>query len=124
MPAGPFDVEVDAPTRKDLGRRLRDLLEVGSLDVRGMAAGLGVEPEVVVIALRELRALPGGRLRSAIRLGRVTWTWERSPGEDAPGTPAGEVEDATRARRRKERRADDDRPKRAAKKGKSKGKKT
>ena len=123
MPPGPFDAELDAPTRKDLGRRLRALLEHGSLDVVGMALGLEVEPEVVVIALRELRALPGGRLRSAIRLGRVTWTWERLPDEGASDVPAGGIEDAPSARRRKDRRAQDDRPKRSAKKGKSKGNK-
>jgi hypothetical protein len=122
-PAGPFDAELDAPTREDLGRRLRALLEVGSLDVRGMAQGLEVEPEVVVIALRELRAQPGGRLRSAIHLGRVTWTWERLPDEGAPEPPEGETEAGPSARRGKDRRAEDDRPKRSAKKGKAKGKK-
>jgi hypothetical protein len=122
-PAGPFDVELDAPTREDLGRRLRALLEAGSLDVRGMALGLEVEPEVVVIALRELRAQPGGRLRSAIQLGRVTWTWERAQDEGAPAGPAGETGVAPPGRRGKDRRTEDDRPKRSAKKGKAKGKK-
>ena len=52
------------------------LLREGPLDVRGMAAGLGVEPEVVVVALREARAASAGTLRSTIHLGRVTWWWE------------------------------------------------
>jgi hypothetical protein len=76
MPPGPFDVEIDPETRRELGERLRLLLEEGPLDVRGMAAGLGVEPEVVVVALRELRAAHAGRLRSSIHLGRITWWWE------------------------------------------------
>jgi hypothetical protein len=76
MPPGPFDVEIDPEARRDLGERIRRLLEEGPLDVRGMAVGLGVEPEVVVVALRELRATHAGRLCSTIHLGRIAWWWE------------------------------------------------
>ena len=80
MPPGPFDVELDPETRRDLGERIRRLLlEDGPLDVRGMAVGLGVEPEVVVVALRELRATHAGRLCSTISLGRTAWWWEPAP---------------------------------------------
>jgi hypothetical protein len=123
MPPGPFDAELDAASRKDLGLRLRALLQQGGLDVRGMAIGLKVEPELVVIALRELRALPGGRLRSAIQLGRVTWTWEPLPGAAAAEAADAEPEDVPSAGRGKDRRSEDGRPGRPAKKGKSKGKK-
>jgi hypothetical protein len=86
MPPGPFDVELDPETRRDLGERIRRLLEEGPLDVRGMAVGLGVEPEVVVVALRELRATHAGRLCSTIYLGRTAWWWE--PAEPEPAPPA------------------------------------
>ena len=76
MRRGPFDDDLPPEARRDLGRRLVALLREGPLDVRGMAAGLGVEPEVVVVALREARAAPAGTLRSTIHLGRVTWWWE------------------------------------------------
>jgi hypothetical protein len=85
MPPGPFDAEIDPVTRRELGERLRLLLEAGRLDVQGMAAGLGVEPEVVVVALRELRATHAGRLRSSIHLGRTAWWWE--PAEPEPAEP-------------------------------------
>jgi hypothetical protein len=77
MPSGPFDVDLDPALRLALTRRLRDLLEESPLDVGAMAARLGVEPELVVVALRELRVNPEGRVRSAIRLGHVSWWWER-----------------------------------------------
>jgi hypothetical protein len=44
-----------------------------------MAAVLEVEPEVVVVALRELRSRKRGQLRSTIRLGHVSWWWEDPP---------------------------------------------
>jgi hypothetical protein len=83
MPSGPFDADLDLEARHALGERLRLLLEADALDVRAMAAGLGVEPEVVVVALRELRLNGVGRLRTAVALGRVTWRWEPLE-EEAP----------------------------------------
>ncbi|HVG98858.1 MAG TPA: hypothetical protein VNK05_18260 [Chloroflexota bacterium] len=83
MPSGPFDADLDLEARHALGERLRLLLEADALDVRAMAAGLGVEPEVVVVALRELRLSGVGRLRTAVALGRVTWRWEPL-GAEAP----------------------------------------
>jgi hypothetical protein len=88
MPPGPFDVELDPETRRDLGERIRRLLEEGPLDVRGMAVGLGVEPEVVVVALRELRATHAGRLCSTIYLGRTAWWWEPAQSDPEPAQPA------------------------------------
>jgi hypothetical protein len=88
MSSGPFDVELDSERRRDLAWHLRDLLERGPLDVGTIAAHLGVEPEVVVVALRELRVGHPGRLRSAICLGHVSWWWEP---EDRPPAPAGEA---------------------------------
>jgi hypothetical protein len=76
MPPGPFDADLNPETRHALGERLRLLLAEDALDVRAMAAGLGVEPEVVVVALRELRLNGEGHLRTAVALGRVTWRWE------------------------------------------------
>jgi hypothetical protein len=85
---GPFDDDLPPDARRDLGERLVALLQEGPLDVRGMAAGLGVEPEVVVAALREARAAAAGSLHSSIHLGRVTWRWEAEP---APGRRKGKV---------------------------------
>ena len=105
MPSGPFDADLDLEARHALGERLRLLLEEDALDVRAMAAGLGVEPEVVVVALRELRLNGGGRLRTAVALGRVTWRCEPL-GEVAPAvatrhgrTAAARAEPAVRAPR-------------------------
>ncbi len=62
-----------------------------------MAAGLGVEPELVVEALRalraQLRAGGAGRLRTVVSRGRVTWHCEpfaAPPAENsAPASPPG-----------------------------------
>jgi hypothetical protein len=81
---GPFDDDLAPETRRDLGQRLVALLREGPLDVRGMASGLGVEPEVVVAALREARTATAGTLRSTIHLGRVTWWWEAHGPEPEP----------------------------------------
>ncbi len=76
MPLGPFDADLDATTRHDLARRLRVLLVDKPLDVRAMAVALEVEPEVIVVIMRELRTRRSGRLRSTISLGHVSWWWE------------------------------------------------
>ena len=93
MPTRPFDADLDPQAQRALGERLRPLLEEDALDVREMAAGLGVEPEQVVVALRtlraELRASGAGRLRTAVSRGRVTWRWEPAVASTAePGAPA------------------------------------
>ena len=66
-----------------------------------MASGLGIEPELVVVALRALRATVraggAGRLRTAVSRGRVTWRWEPSGAPPA----ASEVPAAAPAERRK-----------------------
>jgi hypothetical protein len=84
MPLGPFDADLDAATRHDLARRLRVLLVDQPLDVRAMAVALDVEPEVIVVVMRELRARRRGRLRSKVVLGHVSWWWEPDWSRKAP----------------------------------------
>jgi hypothetical protein len=105
MPPGPFDVDLDPGTRHELGARLRALLEVGRLDVRAMAAGLGVEPEVVVVALREVRGNQTGRLRSSVTQGRVTWWWEPAEVLPEPVPAAGQGERPSERRKGRGRHA-------------------
>ncbi len=114
MAPGPFDADLDPATRRDLAARLRLLLEQGPADVRRMATALEVEPEVIVVAMRELRAAGAGRLRSTIHLGHVSWWWEpdrgrkpRDPGLKSgagPDEPKTEVPSKTEAPRKKGKR--------------------
>lgn len=108
MAPGPFDADLDPATRRDLAARLRLLLEQGPADVRRMATALEVEPEVIVVAMRELRAASAGRLRSTIHLGHVSWWWEPDrglkPGDPGLKSGAGPDEPKTEAPRKKGKR--------------------
>lgn len=109
MPLGPFDADLDAATRHGLARRLRVLLVDTPLDVRAMAAALEVEPEIIVVLMRDLRARRRGRLRSTISLGHVSWWWEPNrirKGSRAadPGSDPSEVEAPKKKGKRKGKR--------------------
>jgi hypothetical protein len=106
MTPGPFDSTLDPQTRRALGARLRLLLDGEALDVRAMAAGLGVEPELVVVALRELRHDREGHLRTAVSLGRVTWQWEAHEVAPEPeeGDPLAPVTSAAAGRKKGKRK--------------------
>jgi hypothetical protein len=84
--SSPFDQDIPKGERKSLASKVRDLLALSPRSVGEIADTLEVEPEVVVIALRELRARKRGRLRSTIRLGHVSWWWEPpvEPVDQAP----------------------------------------
>ncbi|MGI8422871.1 MAG: hypothetical protein ACR2NO_01915 [Chloroflexota bacterium] len=43
-----------------------------------LAEALDVDPEVVVVALRELRARKRGALRTTIQMGQTVWWWEEA----------------------------------------------
>jgi hypothetical protein len=62
--------------RKTLAKRLRAVLSDKPLSMREIAAALDVEPEVVVVGMRELRARRRGHLRTSIRFGHVCWFWQ------------------------------------------------
>jgi hypothetical protein len=76
MPRGSPEPKLKKKERKELARRLRAVLAQGPRDMAEMAAALQVEPEYVVIGLRELRKKRRGRLRSGMRAGRACWWWE------------------------------------------------
>jgi hypothetical protein len=72
----PLEPPIGKDERKALARRVRELLLAAPRSVGQVGEALEIEPEVVVIALRELRAQKQGRLRSTITLGHVSWWWE------------------------------------------------
>jgi hypothetical protein len=84
MPRNPLEPKLDKDQRKALSGRLRKMIAAAPMDMASMARALEVDPEVVVVALRELRARKRGALRSTIRLGHVSWWWEDSPGKAKP----------------------------------------
>ncbi|HEX2035356.1 MAG TPA: hypothetical protein VHS99_14350 [Chloroflexota bacterium] len=75
-PPGPFDLDLHPELRRRLARRLRHLLTAGPLDAGEMAAELQLEPELIVLLLRDLRANPRGRLHTTVRRGHVCWWWQ------------------------------------------------
>jgi hypothetical protein len=88
---GPLEPKLGKEARKALAARLREHLRLAPHDMGTMASVLEVEPEAVVVALRELRARKRGKLRSMIRLGHVSWWWEDEvEGAKTPKGPKGE----------------------------------
>lgn len=79
MTRSPLEPGLTKEERKALAARLRQVIAGAPMDMRQMAHVLEVEPEAVVVALRELRARKRGTLRSTIRLGHVSWWWEDAP---------------------------------------------
>jgi hypothetical protein len=59
---------------------MRHVLRAAPLNIRQMADALEVEPEAVVVGLRELRSSKRGRLRSSVILGHVAWQWYSDDG--------------------------------------------
>jgi hypothetical protein len=78
MTRGDAEPKLAKPDRKDVARRLRDVLAEGPRDMAEMAGALGTAPDVVVIGLRRLgkSASRKGRLRSGMVAGRACWWWE------------------------------------------------
>lgn len=111
MPAAersPLEPILKKDERKQLAGKVRTLLDRNPLGVGEIADALGIAPEVVVIALRELRARKKGTLRSTIRLGHVSWWWEsassskskRSKTTKADASPKGRAQPAKAAGKR------------------------
>lgn len=92
---GPLEPKVGKGRRKALAGELRAHLRRAPMDMREMAAALSVTPEVVVIALRELRGRRRGRLLSTVRLGHVCWWWE-----DPPDTGSSKKEDSKKGKKK------------------------
>jgi hypothetical protein len=82
-PPGPFDLDLDPELRRHLARRLRYLLTEGPLDAGEMAAKLQLEPELIVLLLRDLRANSRGRLHTTVRRGHVCWWWQDTKSKDS-----------------------------------------
>ena len=95
----PPEPPIGKDERKALARRVRELLLAAPRSVGQIGEALEIEPEVVVIALRELRAQKQGRLRSTITLGHVSWWWE------APAEPAAVPAQGKKDQKRKKGKA-------------------
>jgi len=80
----PYEPKLVKQERKALAKQVRATLVANPLNLGEIADALGIEPEVVVIALRELRARKRGRLRSTIRVGHVSWWWELPAETESP----------------------------------------
>ena len=64
--------------RKELAKEMRARLAEGALGVGELAEVLEIEPEEVVVVMRELRGKKRGRLVSGLHLGHTVWRWEET----------------------------------------------
>ena len=78
-----LDPKVGKRRRKALARSLRGHITAEPLGVADMAERLDVDPEVIVVLLRELRTGKRGTLRTTLRLGHAAWYWEDPPEQTA-----------------------------------------
>lgn len=112
MPRRQQEPKPNQAAGRTLAGQLEPLLLAGPMSMRQITAALEADPEVVVVALRELRRRDDGRLRSAISLGHVCWWWEPAArggreGTAAPPAPPGttaKVEGAPTPERTKKRK--------------------
>lgn len=71
--------KVKKDRRKELAKAIRVRLGGGALGIGELAEALEIEPEEVVVVMRELRGKKSGTLMSAIRRGQTVWSWEEAP---------------------------------------------
>ena len=67
--------KVKKERRRELARALRGRLSGGALGIGELAEALEIEPEEVVVVMRELRGKKSGTLTSTIRQGQTVWSW-------------------------------------------------
>ena len=77
--------KVKKERRKELAKALRGRLAERAQGIGELAEALEIEPEEVVVVLRELRGKKRGRLASALQQGQTVWRWEETP--KAAGAP-------------------------------------
>ena len=70
--------KVKKDRRKELAKALRVRLSERALGIGELAEALGIQPEEVVVVMRELRGKKSGTLTSAIRQGQTVWSWQES----------------------------------------------
>ena len=71
--------KVKKDRRKELAKAIRVRLAGGALGIGELAEALEIEPEEVVVVMRELRGKKSGTLTSAIGRGQTVWSWEEAP---------------------------------------------
>ena len=71
--------KVKKERRKELAKALRGRLAERAQGIGELAEALEIEPEEVVVVLRELRGKKKGRLASALQRGQTVWRWEETP---------------------------------------------
>jgi hypothetical protein len=70
--------KVKKERRKELAKALRARLSERAHGIGEAAEALDVEPEEVVVVMRELRGKKSGRLVSALQRGQTVWRWEET----------------------------------------------
>ena len=76
--------KVGKERRKELAKALRRRLSERAYDFGEMAEALEIEPEEVVVVMRELRGRKRGTLVSALHRGHTVWRWEETPKAEKP----------------------------------------
>ena len=79
--------KVKKERRKGLAKELRSKLAERAQGIGELAEALEIEPEEVVVVLRELRGKKKGRLVSGIQRGQTVWRWEETPEPEKPSKP-------------------------------------
>ena len=77
--------KVKKDRRKELAKAMRQRLSGRASSVGEIADALEIEPEEVVVVMRELRGKKRGTLTSGIHLGQTVWTWEERPSKPKKG---------------------------------------
>ncbi|HET7771417.1 MAG TPA: hypothetical protein VFN74_21780 [Chloroflexota bacterium] len=73
--------------RKELAKEMRERLAERQLGVGELADVLEIEPEEVVVVMRELRGKKRGKLVSGLHRGHTVWRWEETPKTEKPVKP-------------------------------------
>jgi hypothetical protein len=73
--------------RKELAKTARATLAERALGIGEVAEALGIEPEEVVVVMRELRGRRRGKLVSSLHGGHTVWRWEEVPKSARPAKP-------------------------------------
>ena len=89
--------KVKKERRKELAKALRGRLAEQAFGIGELAEALEIEPEEVVVVMRELRGKKRGQLVSALQRGQTVWRWEETPKPEKPS----KAEKASKAKKGK-----------------------
>ena len=73
--------------RKELAKVMRERLAEKQLGVGELAEVLAIEPEEVVVVMRELRGKKRGKLVSGLHRGHTVWRWEETQKSEKAAKP-------------------------------------